>query len=128
MGRQAFCPRNTGSADAALAAFKGIPVGVSHFLPRGNSLWDLPMKLVCVESWCTRAERCCHATPSALSFRFADGDPEAWTGAATCLGHMQQSQGWEASGGSRTAPSPRQNCLPPRLLSPCGATLLNLSL
>lgn len=51
MGRRAFCPQNTGNADATSAAFKGIPVGVSHFLPRGNSLWDLPMKLVCVESW-----------------------------------------------------------------------------
>ena len=57
MRKRAFCPRNTGGADAALAAFKGIPMGVSHFLPRGNSLWDLPMRLVYMESWSTGAGR-----------------------------------------------------------------------
>lgn len=64
MGRRAFCLQNTGSADAAPAAFKGIPMGVPHFLPRGNSLWDLPVRLVYVESWSTGAGRSCHAPPS----------------------------------------------------------------
>lgn len=86
--------REVSNADRASMASKEAS---SHILPRGNFLWDLPVELVYVELWPTRARRCYCVPLSALPFSFTDGEPEVQTGAATCFGPTAEKPGMGGS-------------------------------
>lgn len=89
--------REVSNTDRASVASKDVPIVASHILPRGNSLWDLPVELVCVELWPIRDRRCYCVPLSALPFSFTDGEPEVQTGAATCFGLTAEKPGMGGS-------------------------------
>lgn len=83
----------------------------THILPRGRSLWDVPVELVDVELWPTRARRCCWAPLSALLSVLQMGNLRSREGQPPALDTPQQGQGWEARAGSRTARYPDKKSL-----------------
>lgn len=58
--------REVDNADKASMASKVIPTGASHVLPRGATLWGLPVELVYVELRPIEARRCYHGPLSVL--------------------------------------------------------------
>lgn len=91
-------------------------------LPRGNSLWDLPVELVNVEFWHIRAWKCCQVPPSALSSVLQMSNLKSREWQPPALDTPQQGQGWEASKGWLQDSLLTLQEMPP--WSPCGPCCL----